>query len=81
MGRQSKKFKIKAREIPRNAAYLAVREIPRKKRNADIGLFTKPSILGFDKIDNFLDIGNLNNIIDFNPFDGPFRADQDIGPV
>ncbi|MBS3759472.1 MAG: hypothetical protein KGY61_12510, partial [Desulfobacterales bacterium] len=28
-GWQSKKFKIKARKIPRNAAYLAVREIPR----------------------------------------------------
>src|SRR6056297_987942 len=29
LGWQSKKFKIKARKIPRNAAYLAVREIPR----------------------------------------------------
>jgi len=29
LGWQSKKFKIKASQIPRNAAYLAVREIPR----------------------------------------------------
>jgi len=28
LGRQSKKFKIKAHEIPKNAAYLEVREIP-----------------------------------------------------
>jgi len=44
-GRQSKKFKIKACGISKNTAYLAYVKFWEISHNADIGLFTKPSIM------------------------------------
>ncbi|MBS3759615.1 MAG: hypothetical protein KGY61_13245, partial [Desulfobacterales bacterium] len=41
LGWQSKKFKIKARKIPRKAAYLAVREIPRDGSATQISDFLR----------------------------------------
>src|SRR6056297_773588 len=56
LGWQSKKFKIKARKIPRNAAYLAVREIPRDAAQHRYWTFYEAINIAFTDLVNLLQL-------------------------